>query len=108
MITVALGVAHLVLTRTVFGGWVCAVGLNPNAAAVSGVPVKRVVIGCFVLSGLFAAFAAIIYTARLEAGTPVLGQRILLDMIGAAVIGGRQPVWRQGFGDGDPVRGAVS
>ena len=79
---------HLVLTRTVFGRWVRAVGLNPNAAAVSGVPVKRVVIGCFALSGLFAAFAAIIYTARLEAGTPILGQRILLDMIGAAVIGG--------------------
>ena len=89
MITVALAiVVHLMLTRTVFGRWVRAVGLNPNAAAISGVPVKRVVIGCFALSGLFAAFAAIIYTARLEAGTPILGQRILLDVIGAAVIGG--------------------
>lgn len=89
MITGALAITvHLVLTHTVFGRWVRAVGLNPNAAAVSGVPARRVVIGCFVLSGLFAAFAAIIYTARLEAGTPILGQRILLDMIGAAVIGG--------------------
>ena len=41
---------------------------------------------CF--SVLFSAIAAIIYTARLEAGTPILGQRILLDVIGAAVIGG--------------------
>jgi ribose transport system permease protein len=89
IITVALAiVVHLVLTRTVFGRWVQAVGLNPGAAAISGVPVRAVVIGCFALSGLFAAFAAIIYTARLEAGTPILGQRILLDMIGAAVIGG--------------------
>jgi ribose/xylose/arabinose/galactoside ABC-type transport system permease subunit len=89
IITVALAIiVHLVLTRTVFGRWVQAVGLNPSAAAVSGVPVRAVVIGCFALSGLFAAFAAIIYTARLEAGTPILGQRILLDMIGAAVIGG--------------------
>jgi ribose/xylose/arabinose/galactoside ABC-type transport system permease subunit len=89
MITVVLAIAvHLVLTRTVFGRWVRAVGLNPSAAAISGVPVKRVVIGCFALSGLFAAFAAVIYTARLEAGTPILGQRILLDVIGAAVIGG--------------------
>jgi ribose/xylose/arabinose/galactoside ABC-type transport system permease subunit len=89
IITVALAiVVHLVLTRTVFGRWVQAVGLNPSAAAISGVPVRAVVIGCFALSGLFAAFAAIIYTARLEAGTPILGQRILLDMIGAAVIGG--------------------
>ena len=89
IITVLLAiVVHLVLTRTVFGRWVLAVGLNPRAAAVSGVPVKSVVIGCFALSGLFSAFAAIIYTARLEAGTPILGQRILLDVIGAAVIGG--------------------
>ncbi len=89
IITIVLAVVvHLVLTRTVFGRWVLAVGLNPRAAAISGVPVKAVVIGCFALSGLFSAFAAIIYTARLEAGTPILGQRILLDVIGAAVIGG--------------------
>jgi ribose/xylose/arabinose/galactoside ABC-type transport system permease subunit len=89
IITVVLAiVVHLLLTRTVFGRWVMAVGLNPNAAAISGVPVRAVVIGCFALSGLFAALAAIIYTARLEAGTPILGQRILLDVIGAAVIGG--------------------
>ncbi len=89
VITVAVAiVVHLTLTRTVFGRWVQAVGRNPRAAAISGVPVRAVVIGCFALSGLFAAFAAIIYTARLEAGTPILGQRILLDMIGAAVIGG--------------------
>jgi ribose/xylose/arabinose/galactoside ABC-type transport system permease subunit len=89
MITVVLAiVVHLLLTRTVFGRWVMAVGLNPKAAAISGVPVQAVVIGSFAISGLFAAFAAIIYTARLEAGTPILGQRILLDVIGAAVIGG--------------------
>ena len=89
MITVVLAiVVHLLLTRTVFGRWVMAVGINPKAAAISGVPVQAVVIGCFAISGLFAAFAAIIYTARLEAGTPILGQRILLDVIVAAVIGG--------------------
>jgi ribose/xylose/arabinose/galactoside ABC-type transport system permease subunit len=89
IITLVLAVAvHLGLTRTVFGRWLQAVGLNPSAAAISGVPVRRVVIGAFLLSGLFSSLAAIIYTARLEAGTAILGQRILLDMIGAAVIGG--------------------
>jgi ribose/xylose/arabinose/galactoside ABC-type transport system permease subunit len=89
IITVLLAiVVHVLLTRTVFGRWLQAVGLNPNAAAVSGVPVRTVVTGAFVLSGLFSSLAAIIYTARLEAGTPILGQRILLDVIGAAVIGG--------------------
>jgi ribose/xylose/arabinose/galactoside ABC-type transport system permease subunit len=89
IVTVALAVAvHVVLTRTVFGRWLQAVGLNPSAAAISGVPVTAVIVSAFVLSGLFSSFAAIIYTARLEAGTPILGQRILLDVIGAAVIGG--------------------
>jgi ribose/xylose/arabinose/galactoside ABC-type transport system permease subunit len=89
IITVLLAVVvHILLTRTVFGRWLQAVGLNPAAAAVSGVPVRAVIIGAFILSGLFSSFAAIIYTARLEAGTPILGQRILLDVIGAAVIGG--------------------
>ena len=86
-LVLAIGV-HLALTRSVFGRWLFAVGLNPQAAAISGVPVRRVIIWTFVLSGLFSAIAAIIYTARLEAGTPILGQRILLDVIGAAVIGG--------------------
>lgn len=85
---VVMALAHLVLTRTVFGAWLYAVGLNSRAAAVSGVPVRRVVLGAFVISGLCAAIASVIYTGRLETGSPVLGQRILLDVIGAAVIGG--------------------
>ena len=41
IVTVALAVAvHLALTRTVFGRWLQAVGLNPSAAAISGVPVR--------------------------------------------------------------------
>ena len=45
-------VAHVVLSRTVYGRWLYAVGLNPRAAAVSGVPVRRVVFWAFVISGL--------------------------------------------------------
>ena len=85
---VVMGVAHLVLSRTVFGAWLYAIGRNPRAAAVSGVPVRRAVMLAFVVSGLCAAIGSILYTGRLETGTPVLGQRILLDVIGAAVIGG--------------------
>jgi ribose/xylose/arabinose/galactoside ABC-type transport system permease subunit len=84
---VALG-AHVFLSHTMYGQWFYAVGQNPRAARVSGVPVRRVVAGAFVLSGILAAIASMLYTARLETGTPVLGQRILLDIIGAAVIGG--------------------
>ena len=88
MVLVVALVAYLILKRTVYGRWLYAVGLNPRAAAVSGVPVRRVIFWAFVISGVCAAIASVIYTGRLETGTPVLGQRILLDVIGAAVIGG--------------------
>ena len=80
--------AHVALSRSLYGRWLFAIGVNPRAAEVSGVPVRRVVFWAYVICGLCAGLAAVIYTARLETGTPVLGQRILLDVVGAAVIGG--------------------
>ncbi|MFO1067773.1 MAG: ABC transporter permease [Geminicoccaceae bacterium] len=88
-VALAVGlVAHVVLSNTLYGRWLFAIGLNPRAAAVSGVPVRRVVFWAYVISGACAGLAAILYTGRLETGSPVLGQRILLDVVGAAVIGG--------------------
>ena len=80
--------AHVLLSRTVIGRWIYAIGHNPRAARVSGVPVNRTVIFAYAVSGFCAAVASILYTARLETGDPVLGQRILLDIIAAVVIGG--------------------
>ncbi len=80
--------AHILLSRSLLGRWLYAVGLNVKAARISGVPVERTTIWAYVFSGLCAAVAAILYTGRLETGSPVLGQRLLLDVIGAAVIGG--------------------
>lgn len=80
--------AHVLLTRTVLGRWLFAVGGNARTARVSGVPVERVVLFAYVACAACAAVASILYTARLETGSPVLGQRILLDVIGAVVIGG--------------------
>jgi ribose/xylose/arabinose/galactoside ABC-type transport system permease subunit len=89
LLTSLLGAAaHLCLSRTLLGRWLYAVGHNPRAALVSGVPVNRVVISAYVVSGVCASAAAIIYTGRLETGDPVLVQKILLDIVGATVIGG--------------------
>jgi ribose/xylose/arabinose/galactoside ABC-type transport system permease subunit/ABC-type sugar transport system substrate-binding protein len=82
-----LGVWYL-LSRTLVGRWVYAVGHNIQAARISGVPVQRVTLAVFAASGLCAALASIIYTSRIETGLPTLGQNMLLDIIGAAVIGG--------------------
>jgi ribose/xylose/arabinose/galactoside ABC-type transport system permease subunit len=80
--------AHVILTRTVFGRWLFAIGINRRTARVSGVPVSLVITGAFIISGLCAALSSLLYTARLQTGTPILGDRILLDIIGAVVIGG--------------------
>ena len=82
------GLAHVILTRGLPGRWLYAVGRNSRAARISGVPVAGVICGAYTMSGLCAAVASILYTGRLETGSPVLGQRILLDVIGATVIGG--------------------
>jgi len=77
-----------ILSRTTIGRWIYAVGHNPKTAQISGVPVTPVTIGAFMASGFCAALAAIIYTSRMETGSPTLGKDMLLDIIGAAIIGG--------------------
>lgn len=82
------GLAWLVLSRMVLGKWLYAVGINLRTALVSGVPTNRVIILAYVFSGFCAATGSILYSARLEMGRPTLGENLLLDIIGAAVIGG--------------------
>ena len=90
IISVSLAVAvHLLLSRTVFGRQVYAIGTNRKAAEISGVPVRRVIVLVFMLSSICATIGGILYSARLEAGRPTLGEgTFLLDVIGATVIGG--------------------
>lgn len=80
--------AHLVLTRTVAGRWLYAIGGNARTARVSGVAVERTLVLAYAACGALASVASVLYTARIETGSPVLGQRIFLDVVGAAVIGG--------------------
>ena len=82
------GAAQAVLSRSLYGRWLYAVGHNPRAAFISGVPVGRVTLLVYIACGICAAVASVLYTGRLETGSPVLGQHILLDVIGATVIGG--------------------
>lgn len=88
-VTVLLGGgAHFLLARTLGGRWLYAVGHNSQAARISGVPVPGVLVASYVLSGLCAAVASILYTGQAESGSPILAQKLLLDIIGATVIGG--------------------
>jgi ribose/xylose/arabinose/galactoside ABC-type transport system permease subunit len=90
VIALAVAVAaHILLNATVFGRWVLSIGMNRKAAEISGVPVRRVIVAVYVISAVCAAIGALLYSTRLEAGRPTLGEgTFLLDVIGAAVIGG--------------------
>jgi ribose transport system permease protein len=88
-VAVPLGLlAYIILQRTVLGRWFYAVGQNIKTAAISGVPTERVIILAYVFSGLCAAIGSILYSSRLGIGSPTIEQDSLLDIIGAAVIGG--------------------
>ena len=90
-IFIAIGVLvvmWLILNRTVYGMHVYAVGTNPKTAAVSGIPVKRVVFSLFVFSGVLAAIGGIISTARLGAAMPAMNQDRLMDFVTAVILGG--------------------
>lgn len=78
----------VVAQRTRFGRYVFAYGGNPEAALLSGLPNKRVLLTLFALMGALAAVAAVITTARLNSGTHSIGQMAELYVIAAAVIGG--------------------
>ena len=81
-------VAWIVLNRSAFGEFILAVGGNREAAHVAGVPVKRTLIGVYMISGALAATAALILTGRLGAAEPTMGTLWELDAIAAAAIGG--------------------
>jgi ribose transport system permease protein len=81
-------VGQLVLSRTVFGRYVVAIGTNEEAVRLSGIdprPVKWIV---FAASGVLAALAAIVHTARLASADPNAGIGLELQAIAAVVIGG--------------------
>jgi ribose transport system permease protein len=79
---------HLLLTRTSFGTSVYAVGGNPNAARLSGIPVARVKILVFVLAGALIGIAATLQTARLASAPVEAARNLELDAIAAVVLGG--------------------
>src|SRR5919205_3818728 len=88
MFVAVVVVASFVLRRTVFGRYVYAVGSNPESARLAGVPVTRVLVAVYAISGLLAALGGILFTSRLNAGVPTAGTGYELNAIAACVIGG--------------------
>lgn len=80
--------ASLLLARTAFGRWLYSSGGNERAAELSGVPVKRVKVIVYMLSGMCAAIAGLVLSSQLTSAGPNAGFTYELTAIAAVVIGG--------------------
>jgi ribose transport system permease protein len=80
--------AHVFMSHTRFGRYIYAVGGNEEAARLSGVPVKAVLIFVYLICGLCAGFGGCIQASQLNSGAPNLGTMFELFVIAAVVVGG--------------------
>ncbi|MDN5685802.1 MAG: ABC transporter permease [Brachybacterium sp.] len=87
MALIALIIA-VVLGRTTFGRWLYATGGNERAAQLSGVPVRKVTVWVYVVSGLCSAVAGLILASTLTSASPNAGNTYELTAIAGVVIGG--------------------
>jgi fructose transport system permease protein len=78
----------LVLRETAPGRHLYAVGNNPEAARLTGIATSRVLLGVYMIAGLFYGVAALLSVARMGVGDPQGGQTDNLDSITAVVLGG--------------------
>ena len=81
-------VAHVVLTSTRYGRAIVAVGGNREAARLAGVPVVRVLVSVYAISGLLSALSGFLLASRMNSGQPNAGLMYELDVIAAVVVGG--------------------
>jgi ribose transport system permease protein len=88
LIIVIYVICHFLMQKTTYGRKICAVGDNAEAARLSGINNKKILLTVFVMSGLFAALSGVVYMSRLNSGQPIAGQSYEMYAIAAAVIGG--------------------
>lgn len=88
LILVAALVVVALLSRSVFGTHLLAVGGNRAGAFQTGLPLSRIRIEAYALSGLFSSFAALCLTGETASGDPLLGATLALSSISAVVLGG--------------------
>ena len=80
--------AHTLMSRTTLGRYIYAVGGNPEAARLSGVPVKKILLGVYASCGALAGLGGVIMASQFKSGDPKYGLMYELYVIAAVVVGG--------------------
>jgi len=88
LLFIVMLITFFILTKTVFGRELYAVGGNEEAAKVSGIRTNRVKAITYLISGGLTAFAGIILASRLTAGVPTAGTGYEMNAVAAVVLGG--------------------
>ena len=88
IMTVVFAASYVVLTQTVLGRYIYAIGGNEEAARLSGVNVTFYKTAAYTIAGVLSALSGVILTARLNSAQPTAGMGYELDAIAAVVLGG--------------------
>jgi len=88
LLAIFLAIGTVFAQRTIWGQQIYAIGANPVAARLSGIPVTRRLILVYVVSGIMAGLASIIFLARLNSAEADIGESLTLPAIAAVLIGG--------------------
>jgi len=83
-----VGALALVIKATPLDSWIKATGYSEAAARLAGIPVDRVKIGAFCVSGACAGLAAVMLVSRNYSGSPTMADNLLLPAVAAIVVGG--------------------
>lgn len=88
LLLVFLAIGSIFAQRTTWGQEIYAIGANPVAARLSGIPVARRLLLVYIVSGAMAGLASIIFLARLNSAEADIGESLTLPAIAAVLIGG--------------------
>jgi ribose transport system permease protein len=104
VLAVAFAIGAVLLARTRFGQGVYAVGGNAEAARLAGIPVRRVVMFTFLISGVLTAVGGVITASQIGVGQADVGNSLPLDALavvvvgGISITGGQGAIWRAALG----------
>lgn len=85
---VVYAIFHFILSKTLLGKYTYAIGGNMETTRLSGIPVKKVLVSLYAITGLLTGLSGTIMASRLNSGNPQIGQGFEFDVIIAVFLGG--------------------
>lgn len=88
LFVIIIAIGNFILNKTSYGRMLFAVGSNKEAARLSGIPVKLILVSSYVIGSLFIALGGVVLMSRVNSGIPSSGTEIYIEILSACTIGG--------------------